>query len=109
MPIDEKNPYYKALNEALDPELGIGLADLGLIYSIEDNDGVLKVKMTFTYVGCPLGPQMTEDVENVLKKQPGVKDVQIEVVWDPPWSLEMIKPEIRQMLWGNRPLPGQTS
>jgi metal-sulfur cluster biosynthetic enzyme len=102
MPIDEKNRYYKILNQALDPELGIGLADMGLIYGVKKSGSTKKVQMTLTYMGCPLGPQMTGDVEYYLKKEQGVKDVEIEIVWDPPWTLEMMKPEIRQILMGNR-------
>jgi metal-sulfur cluster biosynthetic enzyme len=102
MPISEKNRYYKILNQALDPELNIGLADMGLIYSVKKCGETIKVQMTLTYMGCPLGPQMTGDVEYYLKKVKGVKDVEIEIVWDPPWTLEMMKTEIRQMLLGNR-------
>ncbi len=102
---DEKNKFYKIMNEVLDPELAIGLADMGLIYDVKKVKDKVTVKMTFTYMGCPLGPQMTADVENVLRKQPGIKDVEIEIVWDPPWTLDMIKPEIRQILMGNRENP----
>ncbi len=102
MPIDEKNPYYKILNQVLDPELGIGLADMGLIYDVKKEKSTIKVTMTLTYMGCPLGPQMTEDVENTLRNLDGVKDVVIDIVWDPPWNIEMIKPEVRQILMGNK-------
>lgn len=102
MPIDENNPYYKIINQVLDPELGIGLADMGLIYDVKREDSTMKVTMTLTYMGCPLGPQMAEDIETTLQNLKGIKDVVIDIVWDPPWTIDMIKPEIRQMLMGNR-------
>ena len=99
---DENNKYYNAINEVLDPELGIGLAEMGLIYEVKEHDDVLDVKMTLTYMGCPLGPQMVDDLEYALKKQPGINVVNIEIVWEPAWTLDRIKPEVREMLYGNR-------
>jgi len=81
---DKNNPYYDILNMVVDPEVGVGIVDMGLIYHVEDHDGVVVVTMTLTSMGCPAGPQLTTDVDAVLRMQEGVKDVEIEVVWDPP-------------------------
>jgi metal-sulfur cluster biosynthetic enzyme len=97
---DEKNPYYAVLNMVIDPELGVGIADMGLIYRVQEHDGVVVVTMTLTSMGCPAGPQLTEDIDSVLRMQKGVRDVEIEVVWEPAWNPEMMNPQIRQMLFG---------
>ncbi len=97
---DESNPYYHVLNMVVDPEVGVGIVDMGLIYHVEERDGIVSVTMTLTSMGCPAGPQLTTDVDSVLRMQDGVKDVEIEVVWDPAWNPEMMNPEIRQMLFG---------
>jgi metal-sulfur cluster biosynthetic enzyme len=97
---DQSNPYYHVLNMVVDPEVGVGIVDMGLIYHVEERDGIVSVTMTLTSMGCPAGPQLTTDVDSVLRMQEGVKDVEIEVVWDPAWNPEMMNPEIRQMLFG---------
>lgn len=97
---DQAHPYYHVLNMVVDPEVGVGIVDMGLIYHVEEHDGVVSVTMTLTSMGCPAGPQLTTDVDSVLRMQDGVKDVEIEVVWDPAWNPEMMNPEIRQMLFG---------
>lgn len=99
-PFNEKNPYYEIINQVIDPEVGIGIADMGLIYDVKENDGVVLVTMTLTSMGCPAGPQLTTDVDGVLRLQDHVKDVEIEVVWEPAWNPDMMKPDLRAMLFG---------
>jgi metal-sulfur cluster biosynthetic enzyme len=60
----------------------------------------MSIVMTLTSMGCPAGPQITTDIDEMMHKQPGITDVEIEVVWDPPWSPDRIKPELRMMLFG---------
>lgn len=95
---NEKNPFYKILNNIIDPDTQIGIADMGLIYGAEKNGGQAKVTMTLTSMGCPAGPHFIEEIEYYLKKQKGVKEVLIEIVWEPPWTPDRIKPEIRAVL-----------
>ncbi len=97
---NESNRYYHVLNEVIDPEAGIGIVDMGLIYAVEEKNGEVTVTMTLTSMGCPAGPQLTTDVDGVLRLQKGVKDVQIQVVWDPAWSPEMMNPDVRAMMFG---------
>lgn len=97
---DESNPYFHVLNQVVDPEVGIGIVDMGLIYHVEENKGVVSVTMTLTSMGCPAGPQLTNDVDSVLRMEKGVKDVEIEVVWDPAWNPDMMKQDLRQMIFG---------
>lgn len=96
---DEKHPYWEAINEVLDPETGVGVADMGIIYSVQQKKGVVDVKMTLTSMGCPAGPDIVTSLDGVLRMQPDVKDVMIEVVWDPMWTPDRMKPEIREMLF----------
>ncbi len=97
---DQNNPYHAILNEVIDPEAGVGIVDMGLIYDVIEENGVVKVTMTLTSMGCPAGPQLTTAIDDILRVQSHVKDVEIEVVWDPPWTPEKMNPEIRQMLFG---------
>jgi len=95
-----KKKYLEVLNQVLDPETGIGIVDMGLIYNVEEQDGKVDVTMTLTSMGCPAGAQITADIEGMLRTQPQVKEVKIEIVWEPAWNPEMIQPDVRAMLWG---------
>ena len=94
-------PFREVLNNVLDPELAVGIVDLGLIYEVKKKAGSVMVIMTLTSMGCPLGPQITGEMEKALKAQKGVKKVKIEIVWDPPWNPGMMNPEIKTILFGN--------
>ena len=75
-----------ALREVMDPELGISLVDLGLIYGIEVAGEKVGVKMTFTTPACPMVHFLVSSVENAVKKIGGVNEVDVQLVWDPPWT-----------------------
>lgn len=78
-----------ALENVLDPEIGIDIVNLGLVYGIDlDENGTLTVTMTLTSMGCPLAGQIEDEVKNVLKDLPEVKDTVVNIVWNPPWSKE---------------------
>lgn len=97
---DEKNKYYSVLNEVIDPEVGIGIADMGLIYGVKKSDSTLVITMTLTSMGCPAGPYLIEEIEKACKKVKGVTDAQVEIVWEPAWSPDMMKSELREMMFG---------
>lgn len=98
---DAKHPFYEILNNVIDPELGIGVADMGLIYDVKvDIKGNANVVMTLTSMGCPLGPNIAADIDSIMRTAKGVKEVDIEVVWDPPWTPDKMKPEIKEMMFG---------
>jgi metal-sulfur cluster biosynthetic enzyme len=85
-----------ALRKVKDPELGLNIVDLGLVYDIavnEKND--IHVDMTLTSPGCPAGPQIMSDVERVLQALPGAGDVELNLVWSPYWTPERIEPRVR--------------
>lgn len=77
------------LSQVIDPELGLDLINLGLIYEvIEEAPGKLKVLMTLTTPMCPLAGVLIGDIQAALGEIPGVEDIQVELTFDPPWSLE---------------------
>lgn len=78
-----------ALETVIDPELGIDLVNLGLIYNVEvNNEGVCAIEMTLTTMGCPLADVIVTDVRNAVLKVDGISDVMIEFVWYPAWGPE---------------------
>jgi metal-sulfur cluster biosynthetic enzyme len=75
-----------ALSNVIDPELGLDFVELGLIYGIEDQDGDVKVTFTLTTPACPIGPQVTEQIEEFVGELEGVESVKTEMTFLPPWS-----------------------
>jgi len=76
-----------ALENVIDPELGIDIVNLGLVYGVDmDEDGIAKVTMTLTSMGCPLAGTIEQDIKRVLEDIPEVKDTEVNIVWSPPWS-----------------------
>jgi metal-sulfur cluster biosynthetic enzyme len=85
-----------ALRKVKDPELGLNIVDLGLVYDIAVNaSNDIHVDMTLTSPGCPAGPQIMTDVEQVLQALPGAGDVELNLVWSPYWTPERIEPRVR--------------
>jgi metal-sulfur cluster biosynthetic enzyme len=90
-----------ALRAVKDPELNLNVIDLGLVYEIEVSEtGDVHVEMTLTSPGCPVGPEMLADAQGVLGKLEGVKNVDVELVWEPYWTPEKMDPRVRSLLWG---------
>ncbi|KGP74375.1 DUF59 domain-containing protein [Pontibacillus yanchengensis] len=76
-----------ALENVIDPELGIDIVNLGLIYGVDrDEDGVGHVTMTLTAMGCPLAATIEQDVKRVLSDLPELNDIEVHIVWSPPWT-----------------------
>jgi metal-sulfur cluster biosynthetic enzyme len=88
----------QALRTVKDPELNLNIVDLGLVYDVEVEDGEVGIRMTLTSPGCPAGPQIMNDIHKTLRPMEGVKDVDIEIVWEPYWTPEKIEPKVRAML-----------
>jgi metal-sulfur cluster biosynthetic enzyme len=90
-----------ALRPVIDPELGISIVDLGLIYETKMlDDGVAHVLMTLTSPMCPLGPQIMGDVHSSTQKLEGVSDVKVELTFTPPWDPKTMADEDTQMILG---------
>lgn len=85
----------EALKEIIDPELQHNIIDLGLVYDVDDKDGDVHVTMTLTTPACPVGPQILEGVREAVLGIPGVKDIDVELTFDPPWGTDMMSEEIR--------------
>lgn len=83
-------PTYEQLREKLrevkDPEINMSIVDLGLVYDIQYDNGDVLVTMTLTSPGCPLGPIIRGEAYAKLRELPGVKDVDVQIVWNPPWD-----------------------
>lgn len=95
--MDEKD-VLKALKKCYDPELGISVVDLGLIYDVKVSGKSVHVKMTLTTPGCPLHAFIVEDVRKRVKGLKGVEDVEVELVWDPPWTPARMTKEAKKKL-----------
>ena len=85
----------EALKSVIDPELGVSIVDLGLIYDVRYEDGVAEVEMTLTSPGCPLAPVIDKKIKDALKEVPEVKELTVELVWDPPWSKDLMSDELK--------------
>jgi metal-sulfur cluster biosynthetic enzyme len=81
---------WERLYEVEDPEMPVSVVDLGLIYDVTVEDGTATVTMTLTYTGCPARDYLTEDVRQAAARAEGVDDAEVELVWSPEWSLEMV-------------------
>lgn len=88
-----------ALRHVVDPELGINIVDLGLVYEVDISDqGVVHIEYTLTTMGCPIGPLIEQQMQSFLEKVPGVSSVEAEMVLRPPWTPEMMSEEAKAAL-----------
>ena len=88
-----------SLKQCMDPEVPLSIVDMGLIYGInvnENND--VDIKMTMTTQGCPLHETMVDDVKRYAKKVSGVNNVNVEIVWDPPWTMDKMSDDAKAMM-----------
>ena len=83
------------LRRVKDPELNLNIVDLGLIYDIHVDGQKLRVDMSLTSPGCPSGPEIMGEAEQQLRSIPGVENVEMNLVWSPPWTPERIEPRVR--------------
>ena len=87
---------FEALREVYDPEIPFNIVDLGLVYGCDvGEDGSVSVQMTLTTPGCGMGPYMANNAQEKIMELDGVTDATVEMVFDPPWSPDLIKEEIR--------------
>lgn len=84
---DMKDSMLSALENVIDPELGIDIVNLGLVYDVDlDDEGLATVTMTLTSMGCPMGPVIVDQVNTAMSELPEVKSTNVNIVWNPPWS-----------------------
>ncbi len=93
---------WDALRQVNDPEIPISIVDMGLVVALEQDAGTVALKLTFTAMGCPAMDMILDDARARLLQVPGVERVEIEVVWDPPWTPARLTEEGRDTLrmWG---------
>ena len=96
MPTREE--VVEALRQVEDPELGMDIVELGLMYDVEVDGPKVKVIHSLTSMGCPAGPMIQEDIQSVTSSLPGVEEVEIELTWDPPWSPEKMSDDAKFIL-----------
>ncbi len=88
-----KEEVIEALRDVYDPEIPINVVDLGLIYDCQVEGGDIDIKMTLTFAGCGMGPYIAQQAEWRVAEIEGVDDVNVELVYDPPWTPDMISDE----------------
>jgi metal-sulfur cluster biosynthetic enzyme len=90
-----KGEVLEALKKVIDPEIGLNIVDLGLVYNVDVQDDKIEVEFTLTSPGCPLGDMITRDMKQVVSDATGVEQVEPKLVWDPPWSVEFMSEEAK--------------
>ncbi|HUY08505.1 MAG TPA: metal-sulfur cluster assembly factor [Candidatus Dormibacteraeota bacterium] len=86
-PMATGDDVHEALREVIDPELGLDIVSLGLVYRVTvDKDGDAVVAMTLTTPYCPMGPMLESQVHAATQFLPGIRDVKVDLIWDPPWD-----------------------
>ena len=89
---------YESLKSVFDPEIPVNVVDLGLIYDVQVTEGDVYVQMTLTFPGCGMGPYIAQQAEWAISEMDGVEDVQVEMVFDPPWSPDLITEDGKKLL-----------
>lgn len=96
-----KAEVREALKKVIDPEIGINIVDLGLIYEVKVEKNVAYIRMTLTVPGCPLVNMLTSQAEQAARSVEGITDAKVELTWDPPWNPKMMSDEAKRKLgWG---------
>ncbi len=93
-----KDEVMEALRDVYDPEIPVNVVDLGLVYGCEVEDGDVSVKMTLTFPGCGMGPYIAQQAEWRIAEIEEVEDVEVELVYEPPWSPDLISEEGKAQL-----------
>ncbi len=94
----EKEEVYDALKRVYDPEIPADIVNLGLVYDVSIDGDRVAVKMTTTASGCPVGNYIVAQAKRAIERLEGVKEIDVELVYDPPWQESMITEEGRRML-----------
>lgn len=92
-PIDRRR-IVRQLREVIDPELGVNIVDLGLVYNIVIDDGKVTLEYTVTTPGCPMRRYLQQQIEKVLEAMEEVEEFEAKIVWEPEWSVDMIKEDV---------------
>lgn len=96
----QEDLVFETIRTILDPEIGISIVELGLIYGVAVNEGDVNVRMTLTSPACPVGPVIQAQVHQAVKKLPWAKEVKVELVWSPRWDPKTMATEDARMELG---------
>lgn len=101
-PIETKlieQQVYEATKEIFDPEIPVSIFEMGLIYDVLVNDtGFVNIRMTLTAPACPAAQSLPAEVDEKARNVGGVSDVKVDIVWDPPWTMDMMSDEAKLQL-----------
>jgi len=100
-----ENEVYSALRKCMDPEIPVNIVELGLVYGVQvkpENNNV-DIRMTMTTRGCPLHDTLVSDVKRNVGKISGIGNIEVQIVWDPPWSIEKMDPAAREKMGFGKP------
>ena len=92
-PIDRRK-IVRQLRDVIDPELGVNIVDLGLVYNILIDDGKVVLEYTVTTPGCPMRRYLQQQIEETLASTEGIEDYETKLVWEPEWNVDMIKEDV---------------
>ena len=93
-----KEDVLEALRDVYDPEIPVNIVDLGLVYNVAVADADVEVRMTLTFAGCGMGPYIAQQAEWRLAELEGIEDINVDLVFDPPWTPDMITEEGKRLL-----------
>ncbi len=93
-----KEEVVEALREVEDPELGMDIVELGLMYDVEVEGPKVRVLYSLTSLGCPAGPMIEDGIQEAVARVPGVEEVDTELTWDPPWTPEKMSDDAKFIL-----------
>ena len=93
-----KDEVLEALRDVYDPEIPVNIVDLGLVHEVDVDEGDVDVQMTLTFAGCGMGPYIAQQAEWRLAELEGIEDINVDLVFDPPWTPEMITEEGKKLL-----------
>jgi metal-sulfur cluster biosynthetic enzyme len=96
--MNNNEKIFNVLKDVIDPEIGLNIVDLGLVYAIKETENSITVTMTLTTPGCPMHDSITRWAENSVKQFSPDKDVIINLVWQPPWTPDLMTDEAKQQL-----------
>ncbi len=96
MPTREE--LIEVLRQVEDPELGMDIVDLGLLYDVQVEDATARVTYSLTSMGCPAGPLIAQDIDTVVRQVEGIEDVELELTFDPPWTPDKMSDDAKFIL-----------
>jgi metal-sulfur cluster biosynthetic enzyme len=96
--VPSRDEVMEALHEVEDPELGMDIVELGLLYDVEIDDSKVKVIHSLTSMGCPAGQMIQEGTYEAVQGVPGVEAVEVELTWDPPWTPDKMSEDAKFIL-----------